>query len=140
MALEAALVSGYGVEDTRNAVRDVVAHQIVHIEACKNDADSGKENVKIVALVDVDMAKQHAREQVDEHFQHNGSKAAERADHEGQEEHESTLLDVFLAPSHQAQKRFVYLAVRILFFHRFTFFTLVPKSHIPLPVSTVLTV
>ena len=102
MDLEAALLQRQGIQHAGDTMRDGLAGDIIHIQACQGDTDGGEHQVEQVALVDVETAGEKSRNQADERLEQDCCKARRNAHDEGEHHDKGLVGHIFLTPDDQA--------------------------------------
>ena len=80
MGLQATLVLGNRIEYAGDTVGNIVLDDIPHIPAGKQDADTGVDDVQVVAFVDIEKYRQRAGNEMDKPLQHHGGQTGQHSD------------------------------------------------------------
>ena len=98
VALQSALFAADGIENTGDAVADVVLDDVFHEERRQVDADDGEDEVEPVERLDVEAGGEQPFYLADETVENKGGKGGEKSHHECQCQGKLPVRDILLAP------------------------------------------
>ena len=98
VSLYETLLAGYGIEYLCDAMADVVSHDIAHEEAGEEDTHDGIYQIQAVGTRDGELMCQQVLNLVDKPFQQQPRQCREHTYHQGQQQHELSVLDVLGTP------------------------------------------
>ena len=98
MAPQVRALGGNGIEHARDAVRDVVLHQVFHEQRRKPDAHHGKQKVEPVDARHVEPRREQQLYLVDKQMQHVACHGCKKSHKQRQQQREVTVGDATAAP------------------------------------------
>ena len=98
MCLQTRAVRRYGIEDARNAMRDIILDNIAYEERGEIDADDGIDQIEPVVGVSMELTRQQVDNHVDESMQHVSSHCRQQAHDERQDKQKHLVAHVGYTP------------------------------------------